>query len=48
VQLLFKSKAGRVKDQLDAEQVIPDLTADGCSFLRSVLPDGHPWWALLA
>lgn len=47
LQLLFKSKTIRAKDQIDAEKVIPELTAEQRSFLRSVLPDEHRWRSLL-
>lgn len=47
LQLLFKSKNVRRKDQIDAEQVIPDLPAPRRSFLHHTLPDEHPWQALL-
>ena len=43
LQLLFKSKAPRAKDDLDAEIVIPELSADRRSFLARWLATGHPW-----
>jgi len=43
VQLLFKSKNPRPKDDLDARQVIPLLDADQRTFLSDHLEDDHPW-----
>jgi hypothetical protein len=48
LQLLFKSKNFRPKDQLDAEVVIPELDADRQSRLRDLLPETHPWLLLMA
>lgn len=48
VQLLFKSKALRPKDQVDARAVIPDLTAYLRARLGAWLDDRHPWQELLA
>lgn len=47
LQLLFKSKTIRDKDQLDAEQVIPKLAANDRAFLAAALSDDHRWQALL-
>lgn len=47
VQLLFKSKSPRPKDNLDARQVIPLLGADQRAFLGAHLDRGHAWRQLL-
>lgn len=47
VQLLFKSKGSRPKDNLDARQVIPLLDADQRAFLRAHIDRGHAWRQLL-
>jgi hypothetical protein len=47
LQLLFKSKHVRPKDQIDAEVVIPELEPDRLAFLRAALPDDHRWQRLL-
>jgi hypothetical protein len=46
LQLLFKSKDVRPKDDVDAHEVIPELTGDRRRRLRDLLPDAHPWQAL--
>lgn len=43
LQLLFKSKHVRAKDDVDARIAIPELTPQRRSWLRQLLPDGHPW-----
>lgn len=43
IQLLFKSKNPRPKDDLDAEKVIPLLDADQRIFLADHLESGHHW-----
>ncbi len=48
LQLLFKSRDIRPKDQLDAQQVIPELTAVASSRLARLLPADHQWQALCA
>lgn len=50
LQLLFKSKQPRPKDDLDAATVIPHLDAVRRERLRRWLPDDHPWqwWLRLA
>jgi hypothetical protein len=47
LQLLFKSKAVRPKDQADAEAVIPRLDPQRRSDLRRLLPPDHAWQELL-
>lgn len=47
IQLLFKSKDPRPKDELDAERVIPLLDARQKGFLQAGLGRGHPWCELL-
>lgn len=46
LQLLFKSKSVRTKDQTDAEHVIPRLDKIRVLRLSSLLPSSHPWQAL--
>jgi len=46
IQLLFKSKNPRPKDELDARQVIPLLDPIRRDFLSDHLDGGHPWQAL--
>lgn len=46
LQLLFKSVNVRPKDQIDADEVIPNLTSDRAGFLFDGLPNGHEWRAL--
>jgi hypothetical protein len=48
LQLLFKSTSVRHKDDLDATEVIPELTTDRRRRLRELLPREHPWQTLLA
>jgi hypothetical protein len=47
LQLLFKSKNNRMKDDRDATEVIPALAAGQQSRLAGLLPDDHPWQVLL-
>lgn len=47
VQLLFKSKALRPKDDVDAEHVIPRLEPSRASWLARHLALRHPWQRLL-
>ena len=46
IQLLFKSRALRPKDQVDAEVIIPELTASQSDWLAEHLPTDHPWQEL--
>ena len=48
LQLLFKSREPRPKDDLDPREVLPELDRARCTWLASRLPPGHPWHALLA
>jgi hypothetical protein len=48
LQLLFKSKNNRTKDDTDATEVIPALVAERQRRLRDLLPRDHPWQASLA
>jgi hypothetical protein len=48
LQLLFKSKDPRPKDDLDARIVVPLLNAEQHRFLRENLDPGHSWLTLLA
>lgn len=48
VQLLFKSKDVRPKDQIDAEVVIPTLDPASIALLDVRLPRRHPWAPLVA
>lgn len=43
LQLLFKSVNVRAKDQMDADEVIPNLPPDRASLLFNALPSGHEW-----
>jgi hypothetical protein len=43
IQLLFKSKAPRSKDDHDAARVIPELGRSELEFLSATLPRSHPW-----
>jgi GNAT superfamily N-acetyltransferase len=43
LQLLFKSKAPRAKDDIDAAQVIPALDDVRCRLLANHLAAEHPW-----
>ena len=47
LQLLFKSKTPRPKDDADARQVIPELDEDRRSRLRRLLPMNHRWRVLV-
>jgi hypothetical protein len=47
VQLLFKSKGLRDKDNVDARTVTPLLTDAKRAWLAAALPAGHPWVQLL-
>lgn len=48
LQLLFKSKSPRPKDDRDACVVIPLLVERERHFLATTLPADHPWHRLLA
>lgn len=48
LQLLFKSKGNRPKDDQDATEVIPALNVGQQHRLRDLLPANHPWQGLLA
>lgn len=48
IQLLFKSRGSRAKDDLDAEAVIPNLAAGSRSWLADRLPADHRWQSLIA
>lgn len=43
LQMLFKSKDIRPKDDLDAEQVLPNLSPPRLEWLGKALPHGHQW-----
>jgi hypothetical protein len=43
IQLLFKSKSPRPKDDQDAARVIPELGRSELEFLAETLPGSHPW-----
>jgi hypothetical protein len=47
LQLLFKSKTIREKDELDARQAIPALEPERRRRLATLLPTVHPWHELL-
>jgi hypothetical protein len=47
LQLLYKSKAVRPKDALDAAEVIPELDAEHRTRLGALLPNEHEWQRLL-
>ncbi len=47
LQLLFKSKNTRNKDDQDAAEVIPQLDIGQRNFLDRNLPENHPWRNLL-
>lgn len=47
LQLLFKSKNARPKDDVDAAEVIPELEASRRSVLAALLPVDHPWQQLM-
>ena len=52
VQLLYKAKGNRAKDQLDFQACLPLLTADAGAWLKQALhlehPNGHPWLDVLS
>ncbi len=52
VQLLYKAKGNREKDQRDFHACLPMLTADAKIWLKQALqlahPEGHPWLDLLS
>ena len=47
LQLLFKAKNPRPKDDVDAQVVIPELDKAQRDRLRRMLPSSHPWHARL-
>jgi hypothetical protein len=47
IQLLFKSKGLRAKDNRDAEMVIPVMSKDRRNWLCERLPPNHAWRNLL-
>lgn len=47
LQLLFKSKDPRPKDELDLVEVVSVLDASRCAALAEWLADDHPWQARL-
>ncbi len=47
LQLLFKSRDPRDKDDVDAREVIPALDPARRARLAELLPSDHPWRALL-
>jgi hypothetical protein len=47
LQLLYKSKDVRPKDQVDAEEVIPSLSDERAARLRGALAPDHAWQVLL-
>ena len=47
LQLLFKSRDRRPKDDLDAEHVVPGLDAERRAALAELLPPDHPWQQVL-
>ncbi len=47
LQLLFKSKGTREKDDLDAREVIPELDPSRLDRLSGLLPIDHPWQTLI-
>lgn len=48
LQLLFKAKSPRPKDDVDAEKVIPTLDTEERLFLADHLPPDHSWQAVIA
>jgi len=51
IQLLYKAKAYRPKDQADFERIVPRLDATARSWLRHSLEKtlpGHSWLTVLA
>jgi hypothetical protein len=51
VQLFYKSRGSRSKDEVDFRACLPLLGADATQSLRERIalfhPDGHPWLAML-
>ncbi len=47
LQLLFKARDRRPKDDVDADEVVPELSDDGRRFLRATLAPDHHWQRLL-
>ena len=47
LQMLFKSKDRRAKDDVDAGLVLPTLTVGAQAMLQERLPAEHPWQRLL-
>jgi hypothetical protein len=48
VQLLYKAKNPRPKDDVDLEAALPVLTTAQCRWLADRIPDDHPWrWHLV-
>lgn len=47
LQLLFKSRDRREKDEVDARQVVPELDSVRADRLHRMLPAAHPWQRLL-
>lgn len=47
LQLLFKSRDQRAKDEVDARQVAPELDSARADRLAQMLPATHPWQRLL-
>ncbi len=43
LQLLYKSQDPRPKDDIDVQEVVPDLTDAQSSFLFDALGEQHPW-----
>ncbi len=43
LQLLFKAKNPRARDNVDAQVVIPELDKTRSDRLRWMLPSRHPW-----
>jgi hypothetical protein len=48
LQLLYKHKGLRSKDEVDAAEVIPSLDARQRELLSRLLEPGHPWQRRLA
>ena len=48
LQLLYKSKGMRSKDDIDAAEVIPSLDARRRELLSRLLDSNHPWQRRLA
>jgi hypothetical protein len=47
LQLLFKGKKPRPKDDQDLEAVVPELSVVGLEFLAASLPIDHTWQEML-